>query len=96
MWEWAIKNVVQDRKEREKLLFSVFDALTWWLQPEIKQKQSRQKENTQVWPEAQKFIDELREHGASEEYVKKELARLQAEREQGDLETAEVIRGPNG
>jgi len=76
-WAWAFSNVLRDQEEKGKLLFSLMDTLTWWLQPDIKQKMNRQR--TQSWPKAKNFLNELREQGASEEYIKKELARMQEE-----------------
>lgn len=96
MWEWAIENVAQDHKERSELLSSLYENLTWWLQPELKSKQNSMSSSTAVWPEAKEYIEDLHKNGASEEYVQKEVERMQRQSsENSDLETAEVLRGPN-
>lgn len=108
MWSWAMRNVSEDNKEQEKLLFSLMDTLTWWLQPEIKQKMA--KEEKEQWPDAVNYIKDLRESGASEEYIAKEMAEIEEEREKQrqidalkngkvddeDADTMEIVRGPNG
>jgi hypothetical protein len=97
--EWAFTNVVQDYKEQGKLLFSFMDALTWWLQPEIKAKLSRA--GAQQWPDAKNYLNELRKMGASDEYIQKELAAMRKEQaknagfsddDQGD--DLVVLKGP--
>lgn len=95
-WNWAAHNVSRDYQELEKLLFSFMDNLTWWLQPEIKRALEKQNANTQNWPQAEGFVEELREMGASPEYVEKEARELQPQvdpQEEGD--SFELIRGPN-
>ena len=64
----------------------------------MKQEDANTKKNT--WPAAEEYVQELRNSGASEEYIKKELAALETERasesapeDEGD--DIEVIRGPN-
>lgn len=105
MWSWAIHNVNQDFKEREKLLFSFMESLTWWLQPELKGKIEKDKANQ--WPDADlgHFADGLREGGANEEYIAAEVAKIQEEHkkksqvdallddEEGD--EMQVLRGPD-
>ena len=92
MWAWASANVTEDYKEQGKLLFSLLNTLTWWLQPEIKSKMSKQ--NTQQWPEAANYIEELRANGASEEYINKEVKRMSEEQDNNDFDDMELIKGP--
>jgi tRNA U34 5-methylaminomethyl-2-thiouridine-forming methyltransferase MnmC len=61
------------------------DTLTWWLQPELRNKMEKQ---TQHWPQAEGFLEELRKQGASEEYIERERQRMTQTAEEGgdDLE----------
>ncbi len=103
MWSWAVHNVNQDFKEREKLLFSFMETLTWWLQPDLKGKIEKEKQN--AWPDADMahFAAGLREGGASEEYIKTEIEKITAERKKqsetkellDDGDDMQVLRGPD-
>ncbi len=95
----------QDFKEREKLLFSFMENLTWWLQPELKGKIEKDKKNQ--WPDAdlKHFADGLREGGASEEYIAAEIEKIQKERQRAadvaalladdDGDDIQILRGPD-
>lgn len=104
MWSWAAENVSQDFREQEKLLFSLMDNLTWWLQPQIRKEMDKNK--TEQWPVASGYFDELRNMGASEEYIRKEMDAIQQESEGRDGTSTDtedsdddqiiILRGPNG
>lgn len=108
MWSWAVHNVAQDIKERDKLLFSFMESLTWWLQPELKGKVERERKNQ--WPDVdlKSYAQGLREGGASEEYVAAEIAKITEERKrkrdtdellgreaEDDGDEIQILRGPD-
>lgn len=78
MWSWAAHQVAMDYREQERLLFYFMDSLTWWLQPKLRSDMEKEKQNK--LPDAANYIQELRDAGASEEYIAKELAEMEEEK----------------
>lgn len=104
MWAWAVHNVNRDFRERERLLFSFMESLTWWLQPELKKRVEDDKRNRMPDADLAEYAKGLREAGATEEYVERELAKIAEERRRerqarellgdDDGDDMEVLRGP--
>jgi len=43
--EWATENILEDRKEQQELIKSVFEALKPWLNPELAMEENKRKEH---------------------------------------------------
>lgn len=103
MWSWAASNVSQDFKEQDALLFSFMEELRFWLQPSLKMKLEENERKKKEMPPAdlEQYATDLREGGASEEYIQKELANIRGEVDPqqetdnaDDLDEFELIKGP--
>lgn len=91
--------MLRDHEEREELLFSLVDTATWWLQPEMKKKLEEETSNVVHCPTAslEQYAQDLRDAGATEAYIKKELMVLSQEQEVEEEESGDdiqVIKGP--
>jgi hypothetical protein len=95
MWLWAMHNVREDLREREKLLFSFMDTLTWWLQPKIKADIRKMEQNRMPDADLERYAAGLREAGATEEYVANEIAAIEEER-QREKEVEQMTKGEDG
>ena len=75
--EWLLSNIHQDDIEENERIKNVFDVLKPWLNLQLYQAEQKEKTQEKTTVTSDSFQEELRQHGASEDELKKIEAQVE-------------------